>query len=525
LKITWNSTKLFHLQKPRQMAKQKSISKKTEKGTKKEEVQSTSKNKTISIISDVVIDNTAEGKDSKEAKDEQLRFDDEIMKTPFIYNEAYQDLPKIFKDITELFNSRERDLVFISSIIILSGTIPSVKGIYDGRTVYSNLNGFIVAPPAAGKGVMVFAKSIAQKVHESRLSAFEKEAANYNTERKKRKDLKKSNNDETESSFHSLSYPKRTLLYIPGNSSAASVIDHLKDNDGNGIICETEADTLVNTFKQEWGGYSDVIRKAFHHEAVSLSRKKDKEYAEISCPKLSLLLSSTPDQVVSLIQDSGNGLFSRFLFYAFNTPPVWRDVFAKNELHLESKFETIGDNVLAICKYVALFNVEFKLTKIQQNLLNDTLSDAYNKYVKITAGDSASFVKRFGLIWFRIAMILTVFRKVEGNTVVDLNDVECTNTDFYIAWSIVMPCLRHNLLMYEYLKDTNAHKKGFLRTSSLGIHRFYEKIEKNVVYDRNSLVKLGSSINLSASSIDKYLRKLSRENLLDQPSNGRYQKI
>lgn len=36
----------------------------------------------------------------------------------------------------------------------------------------------------------------------------------------------------------------------------------LQANEGIGLIFETEADTLSNSMKQEWGSFSDVLRKA-----------------------------------------------------------------------------------------------------------------------------------------------------------------------------------------------------------------------------------------------------------------------
>ena len=54
------------------------------------------------------------------------------------------------------------------------------------------------------------------------------------------------------------------------------------------------ADTLSNVFKQEWGSYSDLLRKAFHHERVSSSRKENNKFTEVINPKLSIALSGTP---------------------------------------------------------------------------------------------------------------------------------------------------------------------------------------------------------------------------------------
>src|SRR5690606_14575639 len=104
----------------------------------------------------------------------------------------------------------------------------------------------------------------------------------------------------------------------------------LADNGGQGLILETEGDTLAQTFKTDYGNYSDGFRKAFHHETISYFRRTDREYVDIENPKVSAALSGTPSQVGSLIHTCENGLFSRFMFYCLNTKGVWKNVFARN---------------------------------------------------------------------------------------------------------------------------------------------------------------------------------------------------
>ena len=106
---------------------------------------------------------------------------------------------------------------------------------------------------------------------------------------------------------------------------------------------ETEGDTLANTFGSDYGNYSDGFRKAFHHETISYIRRKDREYVNIKHPKLSTLLTGTPRQILNLISDAENGLFSRFAFYYLDTKLVWNNVFANsgNET-LEDYFQTLG---------------------------------------------------------------------------------------------------------------------------------------------------------------------------------------
>ena len=46
--------------------------------------------------------------------------------------------------------------------------------------------------------------------------------------------------------------PLHRMFFIPANSSSSAFIQALADNFFTGVIFETEADTLANTFKQEW---------------------------------------------------------------------------------------------------------------------------------------------------------------------------------------------------------------------------------------------------------------------------------
>ena len=73
-------------------------------------------------------------------------------------------------------------------------------------------------------------------------------------------------------------FPPEEPLYqthfIPANSSSSAFLKSLQSNNNCGIIFETEADVLSGTFKQEWGGFSHLLRDAFHHETASMNRNK-----------------------------------------------------------------------------------------------------------------------------------------------------------------------------------------------------------------------------------------------------------
>ena len=122
----------------------------------------------------------------------------------------------------------------------------------------------------------------------------------------------------------------------------------LSDNDGIGLLFETEGDTLSQTLKSEHGNYSDLLRKAFHHEMISMSRRKDREYVEIDNPRLSVVLAGTPEQVRRLIPDAENGLLSRFIFYFIPFRRGIRDVFATDDVSRSkySIFKMLGEEFI-----------------------------------------------------------------------------------------------------------------------------------------------------------------------------------
>lgn len=145
--------------------------------------------------------------------------------------------------------------------------------------------------------------------------------------------------------------PPFKVFYIPGNSSSVSFMNSLQANQFTGIIFETEADTIAQTFKNDWGSYSDILRKAFHHENTGLMRKD--RYIEIKEPRLAVVLSGTPEQVHNLMPSTENGLFSRFLYYAFEDEGEFKNSFEKRTGHnFKEYFTEKGNEIFELFNYL-----------------------------------------------------------------------------------------------------------------------------------------------------------------------------
>lgn len=404
---------------------------------------------------------------------------------PFIPDEVYDQLPFILKEsCSYLTDLRQRDIFLTGALGVLSGCMPNISGRYHNTLLYPNLYVFITAPAASGKGALTHTRNFGVKYH--------KELTSYSDANK-----------------------AKSLLFIPGNSSSAALTSHLQENDGRGIFFESEADTLANTFKQEWGNFSDLLRKGFHHEAVSYTRKGNNEYIEIERPKLSVVLSGTPKQVQELIKSSENGLFSRFLFYAFKSDNTWEDVKPSHNNNIYDFIDGLSERSYKIIKKLEVFeSLIFTLKDNQWDALNKicalTLKEVINEF-----GDAAgSLVKRMGVIWFRIALILTALRSYD--TIDESKGLFCSDIDFETAKRLILTYKDHILYVYSTLpKDNISDEKAA---------KLYSALPEGEISTKE-IVAIAATVDIGKRNASNVRDELIRQHALKRLRHGVFSKI
>ena len=234
--------------------------------------------------------------------DEEVK---EEVSVPNLPDELFPQLPDFLQRVTQIaVSNEERDILLLGSMVTISACFSKLYGIYDGRKVFPYLYLFVTAQASAGKGRLVHCKQLVKKVHQDQREQakflkqqHEIELTEYNSKKGKEEGVEKPGK------------PPEKMLFIPANNSTTGVFQLLADNDGRGLIFETEGDTLAQAFKTDYGNYSDGFRKAFHHETISYYRRTDREYVDIENPCLSTVLSGTPKQIAALIPNAENGLF------------------------------------------------------------------------------------------------------------------------------------------------------------------------------------------------------------------------
>lgn len=437
----------------------------------------------------------------------------ETKKLPTLPQSLFSQLPDFLKksvDVAE--TNEERDLLLLGSLVTLSCAFPTIYGIYHKKKVFANLFLFVSAAASAGKGRLNHCRKLVKPIHDSlkeitkaSRQQYEMDMAEYHANKKKQPDIEKPIE------------PPIQLLFIPANSSASGAFQLLNDNQGKGLIFETEGDTLANTFKSDFGNYSDGFRKSFHHETINYYRKTDREYVDLESPCLSTVLSGTPKQVLNLIPSSEDGLFSRFMFYYMNMQPVWSNVFASNTpTGLDDYFYELGKEFFGFYEALkASPDVQFLLTKDQQEAFNTFFNSCFQHYFNLKGEEYIGTIRRLGLITFRIAMILSALRLMDSGEIP--TKLICEEQDFKTALSIAETLIIHASYIFNQLPDTEQTQKKPNKRE-----RFYEMLPTQ--FNRQGYLDVATQLGIKDKTAQGYMTSFVKGGLLHRDEKDSYTK-
>ncbi len=449
------------------------------------------------------------------------------VKTDTFSQSVRHHLPDILKRIVaDSVSDVDADLLILGSLTVFSACLPNVYGVYDRREVFSNLFLYVTARASAGKGRLSLCRHLAAPLHRELREQYRKSMEKFKRDQLQYS-LNKKNGDAAEPQE-----PPFLTLFIPANSTATVVYQTLSQNNGVGLLFETEGDTLANAFNSDLGNYSDGFRKAFHHETISYLRKKDREYVEITKPKFSAILSGTPQQVFNLIPSAENGLFSRFIFYVMPTEIVWHDMFDAQETTADELFKEIGQDFYQFHKLLSAQPIRFTLTADQRQRFNTFFSDTQEEYAAMYGDDIIASVRRLGLILFRFAMILTVLRQMDdgafplpsGNEEGSRpeNVLTCADADFATALAMVKVLLQHSATVFQSLPRHDFYKPRGHRSTNDRRQAYLAALPAS--FDRAAYLQAAASLDISEKTAERYISELCKAGLLSHPTKDNYQK-
>lgn len=431
----------------------------------------------------------------------KLNLDDSNVYFP---DTIYQNLPSFFIRACEVFKEPyEKDIFLLGSFGVLSSCLPNLFGKYDQKKYSPNLFFFVIAAASSGKGAMVWAKYLGKGIHNQKREEYQADLNQFQIDSQKRKGQS------------IIEEPKQKMLFIPANSSSSAFLQAISDNDGKGILFCTEADTLSASLSQDWGNYSDILRCAFHHETIDSLRRTNKEFFEVENPQLSIVLSGTPGQVSKLIPNSENGLFSRFGFYSFALKPKMKNVFASNNIDFDDHFKELGEEIKTFHEKLLVADniIEFEFSEGQKIEFLSLFEEWHHEFHLVLGLNSIATVRRLGLIFFRIAMILSTIRLMEEKKMP--LKIICGKNDFETARSIIGVLKIHAAKMF-----TSFSSKKDSMDMSFNQLTLYKILPDE--FTRKEAVDLAAKLEppISNPTVDRFLKG----NYFEKPAYGKYSK-
>lgn len=393
-----------------------------------------------------------------------------------------EDLPAFLAPIYEVHdNSVDRDKMLLGALNIISGLMGGangtadchcgIYGLYDARRVYAPLYNIVYGAAGSSKGEIAFCKRIAAPVkqemrrqYEYEKQQYEQQMAQYEAQGKG-----KAKADRGEAPKE----PPYRDPFVPGNSSSSAVYRAMDANGGWGMMFETEADTVSAMIASDYGNYSDLMRKAHHHEPISMNRVTDRIHIDIDEPKLSVFLTCTPGQLSALFTASSfeNGLGSRILFYEMpEEKATFHDVFARKDEPLEETYRRMGDDFLPLYHELRERKdspLQFVMSSAQQQQFLAAFGSMLHEQSGMLGSGITAFIYRLALEGFRYAMVLTALRRLSEWTAIPVTQKEggifrpderalvCDDRDFRSAMTIVGSLVNHTTRVYAVLAKEN----------------------------------------------------------------------
>ena len=281
-----------------------------------------------------------------------------------------QKLPESLQQMLSLATTpEEQDMLLMATLTAASACVPNLYFHYGptGKKYYANLQCFILAAAASGKGIANQALEMVRVIDEQ--------------------------------------YP----MLIAGDSTLPAFFKALEEQGGCGYMHESEGSVITDIWRNSAANYNTALRKAAEHEPIS--RNRIRGASEIPSPRLSMLLTGTFSQYRTLVPSVENGYFSRLMTM------VIRGTHPFNKSYVSSKGaqsfipKQVGRHLLRV--YEQLLNAgerEWSLTDDQKVRLGAHLETEYGTLIGLLGDNFHSAVIRMAVQIERIAMILTAMR-------------------------------------------------------------------------------------------------------------------
>ena len=412
-------------------------------------------------------------------------------------------LPQFLQDLLSVAHTTEqKDMLLMSSLTTLSTVMNSVYFRYGttGKRYYPELMTFIMAGAASGKGIAELSKRLVEKVHED------------------------------------------TPLIIAGDSTYPAFYQQLLDQDGCGLLFETEGSVITDIWKGGAMSYNTALRKAAEHETLSKNRINSGQ-TEIACPKVGMMLTGTFSQFKALVPSVENGFFSRLMTVVvrehqdfdgsvFQPTNEGAEVEALiGRLAMQVKTLALRLNTQStIATQVAHYpqstihnspEIEFRLTPEQASLLGQVMEKEYKEYVRVLGDGFHATVVRNGINVMRIALVLSVLRNGFDISRSASDSIVCSEEDFQTAMVIGTKMLLHAADAYNQITEENKEAVPSIK-GSYQKETFFVSLPDE--FSTGECEQHGTRLGVCSRTIRRWIERWTETGQITKTEYGHYQK-
>ena len=171
--------------------------------------------------------------------------------------------------------------------------------------------------------------------------------------------------------------------------------------------------------------------------------------------------------------------------------------------------------VLNLLEFCEQYPATIRLSDYQWEHLDATGEKWLKKTCSLHGNDTASIIKRHGLILFRLCMIFTAIDRFETQD--KSTFAYCTDEHFNAALMFVDVLKEHSLEVYHRLPKNPSINSGSPKSNT-----FFNLLPVETVFTRQEAQEIAKEIQIPPRTADKYLRKHTTEGKLQQFEYGKY---
>ena len=392
-----------------------------------------------------------------------------------------QNLPKLLQDMLSLASTpEEQDILLMATLAGASACVPNLFFKYGptGKRYYANLQAFILAASASGKGIANQALEMVRVVDEQ--------------------------------------YP----MLIAGDSTLAAWYMSLEEQGGCGYMHESEGSVITDIWKTGVANYNTALRKAAEHEAISRNRCYGS--SEIQCPKLSMLLTGTFNQYRALVPSVENGYFSRLLALVIRETHPFDKRYVSATGGQSAVPKQVGRELLRVYEQLMQQGErEWCLTDEQKTRLGEHLETEYGTLIGLLGENFHSVVVRMAVQIERIAMILTALRLQSTEYRVQ-TELLCSDEDYETAEVIGNKLLLHMAAAYRMIDGESQELVPEIKPLDQRKVLFEQLPEE---FALNELISEAKSQGISRRSAIRWNDSWQEDGLITKVKYGHYQKV